>query len=126
MKTILVVEDSSTVRQSLCQALQSKGYQTLGAGSSLEAYEMLWYYSGDISLVLSDVEMDDIYGFDLLKTVKSYPGLSEIPVVLWTNNNRPASRGSRSRSPKSFGTEKFFKSIDQAMRVKGCMVNLVS
>ncbi|HEY3430541.1 MAG TPA: response regulator [Cyclobacteriaceae bacterium] len=126
MKTILVVEDHSTVRQLLCNALQSKGYQTLGAASFLEAYEMLWYYASDINLVLSDVDVDDIHGFDLLKTIKSNPSFSAIPVALWTNNNRPAKRGAKSASRKTFKSEKFFKEIDRAMSVKGSMVNLVS
>lgn len=125
MKTILVVEDHSTVRQLLCKALQSKGYQTLGAASFLEAYEMLWYYATDINLVLSDVDVDDIHGFDLLKTIKSNPSLSAIPVALWTNRNRPAEQ-SGSGHQKSFKSEKFFKDIDRAMRVKGSMVNVIS
>jgi CheY-like chemotaxis protein len=124
MKTILVVEDCSNVRQLLCKALQNKGYQTLSAASFLEAYEMLWYYAGDINLVLSDVDIDDIHGFDLLKSIKSDPGLSTIPVALWTNKNRPAKRESHALTQKSFRNEKFFQEIDQAMRVKGCMVNL--
>ena len=126
MKTILVVEDHSAVRQLLCNALQSKGYQTLGAASFLEAYEMLWYYAGDINLVLSDVDVDDIYGFDLLKTIKSNPSLSAIPIALWTNNNRPVKRETKSLSQKTFKNEKFFKEIDRAMNVKGSMVNVVS
>ena len=126
MKTILVVEDHSNVRQLLCKALQSKGYQTLGAASSLEAYEMLWYYAANINLVLSDVDMIDVYGFDLLKTIKSNPSFSAIPVALWTNNNRPAMKGTSVGSQKAFRNEKFFKDIDHAMRVKGDMVNVVS
>src|SRR5262245_28662491 len=102
MKTILVVEDYPNVRQLLCQALQNKGYQTLGASSFLEAYEMLWHYSSDISLVLSDVDIDDVYGFDLLKTIKSNPSFSSIPVALWTNRNRPAERGRKSLAQKNF------------------------
>jgi len=126
MKTILVVEDYSNVRQHLCKALQSKGYQTLSAASFLEAYEMLWYYAGDINLVLSDVDLIDIHGFDLLKNIKSDPGLSAIPVALWTNKNRPAKRENISITQRAFRNKKFFKEIDHAMSVKGCMINLDS
>lgn len=128
MKTILVVEDYSNVRHLLCKALQSKGYQTLNAASSLEAYDMLWHHAADISLVLSDVGMTDTRGFDLLRTIKSDPSMEAIPIAFWTNDNRSENNGLvQEENPftqKAFRDETFFNPIDKAIGVKGCMVNL--
>lgn len=128
MKVILVVEDYSNVRHLLCKALQSKGYQTLSASSSLEAYDMLWHYSADISLVLSDVSMLDTRGFDLLRTIKSDPSMSAIPIAFWTNDSRSENnrlmQGTSPLTQKTFRDETFFNPIDKAIGVKGCMVNL--
>lgn len=129
MKTILVVEDYSNVRHLLCKALQSKGYQTLSAATSLEAYDMLWHHAADISLVLSDVGMTDTRGFDLLRTIKSDPSMEAIPVAFWTNDNRSEDYGlvevANLFTQKAFRDETFFNPIHKAIGVKGCMVNLV-
>lgn len=128
MKTILVVEDYSNVRNLLCKALQSKGYQTLSAASSLEAYDMLWHHAANISLVLSDVGMSDTRGFDLLRTIKSDPSMETIPFAFWSNNSRSESNGfapaTTSFTQTIFRDETFFNPIDKAIGVKGCMVNL--
>lgn len=128
MKTILVVEDYSPVRHLLCKALQSKGYQTLSAASSLEAYDVLWHHAADISLVLSDVGMPDTRGFDLLRTIKSDPSMKAIPIAFWTNESRSDNNVFMNRATsftqKTFKDETFFNPIDKAIGVRGSMVNL--
>ncbi len=127
MKTILVVEDFSNIRNSLCTALQSEGYHTLNAASALEAYDLLWHNSAEISLVLNDVDMPGTNGFDLLKTIKSDPAMKSIPIAFWTNEHRstnPEQPFTGFAMQKPFRKEGFFRQIDQAISVKGCMVNL--
>ena len=40
-KTILVVDDFASIRDFVCDTLQSKGYETLGAANGNQAYEVL-------------------------------------------------------------------------------------
>jgi CheY-like chemotaxis protein len=132
MKTILVVEDYSQTRQFICKKLQSKGYLTVDAASVKEAYKVLSQEANEINLVLSDVDMPDINGFDLLRTIKNNPNLEDIPVVfLTTEYHTDKIRFARETGlatfiPKPFREENFFNAIDRAMNTKGSMINLVA
>lgn len=131
MKTILVVEDFLHARHIICKKLWSKGYNTLGAASVQEAYDVLSHDAGEINLVLSDVDIPDNTGFDLLRSIKNNPTLKDIPVVLWTNDyatdkiSLAREEGVTSFNQKSFRDD-FFKEIDRAINTKGCMINLGS
>ena len=131
MKTILVVEDYSYARNFICKKLQSKGYQTVDAASVKEAYDVLSNETTDISLVLSDVDMPDVSGFDLLRSIKNNPVLEDIPFVFWTSESdkdkvRFANEvGLATFIQKPFREEKFFTEIDRAISIKGSMINLV-
>jgi len=86
MKTILVVEDIAYARHFICKTLQNHGYNTMDASSAQEAYEVLSHDSTTINLVLSDFNIPDCNGFDLLRTIKSNPALEDMPVVFLTND----------------------------------------
>jgi len=66
---ILVVDDEAIMRNLLLKILEQEGYQITLAASSPEAIEKLENES--FELVLSDVKMPEINGFELLKTIKS-------------------------------------------------------
>jgi CheY-like chemotaxis protein len=132
MKTILVVEDYLYARNFICKKLQSKGYQTVDAASVQEAYDVLSKEATGISLVLSDVDMPDNNGFDLLRTIKNDPILENIPFVFWTSESdqdkvRFANEvGLATFIQKPFREDKFFTEIDRAISIKGSMINLVA
>lgn len=70
--SILVVDDDSLVRRSLCEALSFEGYNCHSAGSSQEALRQL--KDKAFQVVISDMKMPEIDGLDLLKEIKeSYP-----------------------------------------------------
>jgi CheY-like chemotaxis protein len=131
MKTILVVEDYLYARNFICKKLQSKGYNTVDAASVKEAYDVLSKEADTISLVLSDVDMPNSNGFDLLRTIKNDPTLENIPFVFWTSESdqdkvRFANEvGLATFIQKPFREEKFFREIDRAISMKGSMINLV-
>jgi CheY-like chemotaxis protein len=129
MKTILVVEDLLRTRHLICKKLWSKGYSTVDAASAQEAYALLAHEGGQINLVLSDVDMPDTSGFDLLKKIKTNPILENIPVVFWTSDY-PTDKikycgdtGVASIVQKPFQDENFFHEIDRAMNTKGALIS---
>ncbi len=67
--SILVVDDESMMRSLLKSILLQEGCQVALAENGYQALEML--EAGDFDLVLSDIKMPDMDGFELLKTVKS-------------------------------------------------------
>ena len=81
-KTILVVEDSITSRMLLKGILESAGYQVTTAVDGIEAFTTLRGERFD--LVVSDVEMPRMNGFDLTAQIRADKKLAELPVVLVT------------------------------------------
>jgi two-component system chemotaxis sensor kinase CheA len=81
-KRILVAEDSITSRVLLKGILESAGYVVKTAVDGIEAYTALRAESFD--LLVSDVEMPRMNGFDLTAKVRSVGTLAELPVVLVT------------------------------------------
>jgi CheY-like chemotaxis protein len=68
-ETILVVEDEASVRYMMKRALERVGYRVIDAGSASDALDLLTQYTGDISLVLTDVVMPGQSGRDLADRV---------------------------------------------------------
>jgi two-component system chemotaxis sensor kinase CheA len=81
-KSILVVEDSITARTLLKNILESAGYRVKTAVDGAEALRVLASESFD--LVVSDVEMPRIGGFDLTAKIRADKRLNSLPVVLVT------------------------------------------
>jgi len=84
MKTgaILLAEDSITSRLRIKNILESAGYQVTTAVDGMEAFTMLRTEKFD--LVISDVEMPRLNGFDLTARIRADKKLMELPVVLVT------------------------------------------
>lgn len=80
---ILVAEDSITSRALLKNILTAAGYNVLTAADGREALKIL--EAEGASLVVSDVEMPDINGFELTARIRSSEVLSETPVILVTS-----------------------------------------
>lgn len=79
---ILIAEDSITSRALLKNILESAGYQVTTAVDGLDAFTRA--QSGDFDLVVSDVDMPRMNGFELTLKIKSDQKLNETPVVLVT------------------------------------------
>lgn len=82
MQSILVAEDSITSRALLKNILESAGYRVVTAVDGIDAYTAL--KTGSFDLVVSDVEMPRMDGFDLTAKVRADKRLAELPLVLVT------------------------------------------
>lgn len=80
--TVLIVEDDQGIREYLSEEL-SENFQILTAENGLEALQVMEKQT-NITLVLSDVLMPWMNGFELCKKIKASPALSDIPVILLT------------------------------------------
>lgn len=119
-KTILVVDDFTSIRNFVCSTLQRKGYSTLGASNGNEAYKILTEKSADVKLVLTDYNMPDCTGFDLLKRIKDNPAMANIPVIFLTTElsyqkmENAQKAGLFAWIKKPYRSEEFFEKIEQA------------
>lgn len=82
--TILVVDDSTSLRTILSSHLSNKGFQILTAKDGHEGYKMYKKHQPD--LVISDVNMPVWDGFDLCKIIKFDPNYDKTPVALITSS----------------------------------------
>jgi two-component system chemotaxis sensor kinase CheA len=82
VKSIMVVEDSVTSRVLLKNILESAGYTVQTAVDGIDAITRL--KTEDFDLVVSDIEMPRMDGFDLTLKIRDDKKLSELPVILVT------------------------------------------
>jgi two-component system chemotaxis sensor kinase CheA len=81
-RSIMVAEDSITSRALIKNILESAGYKVTTAVDGVEAYTAL--KSGSFDLLVSDVEMPRMDGFDLTAKLRSDKALAHLPIVLVT------------------------------------------
>lgn len=83
--TILVVDDSKMVRMMVSTALQSAGYDVLEAADGQLAIEQV--ERADIQLIICDVEMPNMNGFEFLEYRCRQPAIMNLPVVMLSTCN---------------------------------------
>lgn len=81
-KQILVVDDEPAWLKSMAYVLRKEGYQVKAAQSAAEALALLAKFRPD--LIVSDLSMPDMNGFDLLDRIKHLPKFSSTPVVFFS------------------------------------------
>ena len=65
--TVLLVEDDTSTQTTIYQALEEEGYSVLAAGNGVDALDICRQHRHPIDLLLTDVEMPGMSGFDLAK-----------------------------------------------------------
>jgi two-component system, sensor histidine kinase and response regulator len=95
---ILIAEDSPTQAQRLKHILEQQGYKVTVAVNGREAFEAA--QRSKPTLIISDVVMPEMDGYEFCSKVKSTPGLSDIPIILVTTLSDPQDviRGVESRA----------------------------
>jgi chemosensory pili system protein ChpA (sensor histidine kinase/response regulator) len=80
---VLVVDDSITVRRVTQRLLQREGYRVSLAADGLQALERLQQERP--SVVLSDIEMPRMDGFDLARNIRADAALADLPIIMITS-----------------------------------------
>jgi len=81
-KTILVVDDEPDIRSLMKDILESYGFETVLASSHKDCLEKLKDHSPD--LILLDIMMPEVDGWETLRAIKKNPGTRDIPVAMLT------------------------------------------
>jgi two-component system, chemotaxis family, sensor histidine kinase and response regulator PixL len=84
-KTILIVDDSKTVREILTLTLEGAGYSVLQAPDGQQALEYL-EHQATIHLIICDLEMSNLNGFEFLRHRLQDPRWLKIPVVILSSH----------------------------------------
>ncbi len=86
-KSILIVDDEEGICSMLALSLSKIGFRTSTATNGHEALEAL--EGGKPDLIILDVIMPKMDGFEVLKRLRARPGCSDIPVIMLTARSTP-------------------------------------
>lgn len=82
-KGVLVIDDVRMLRKSMMGAL-GDSYHYFEAGNGKEALEILQEHAGKISIVITDILMPEMDGFELIEAMKKNSVFSHIPIIVIT------------------------------------------
>ena len=88
MHTILVIEDQPIMRQKTVTILKMEGYEVLEAADGRDALGKL--DGRKIHLIISDVNMPNMDGIELLSNLKANPSYKTVPVLMVTTEGSQA------------------------------------
>jgi len=119
-KNILIVEDSATTRAVIRAVIEDMGdFNTVEAGSGFEALKLL--PTQEFNLVITDVNMPDINGLELIHFIKSNPRYSHIPLIIVSterseeDKKRGIALGAMSYITKPFKAQELQEVVKQAI-----------
>jgi len=119
-KNILIVEDSATTRALIRAVIEDLGdFNIVEAGSGFEALKLL--PTQEFNLVMTDVNMPDINGLELIHFIKSNPRYSHIPLIIVSterseeDKKRGIALGAMSYITKPFKAQELQEAVKQSI-----------
>lgn len=87
-KTILIADDSASMRAFLVAIVEALGdYQIVEASSGFEALRLL--PRDRVDLILTDINMPDINGLELISYLRNHPNYKDIPLFIISTEGSP-------------------------------------
>ncbi|KGF72970.1 chemotaxis protein CheY [Neosynechococcus sphagnicola sy1] len=90
MSTVLIVDDSSTIREMVLDLLIKHGLTVVQASDGVEAKEKIQASCPDI--VVTDIIMPNMNGYELCRWLKNEPKTKDIPVIMFTTKSEEFDR----------------------------------
>ncbi|SRR5260221_13564357 len=119
-KSILIVDDSESIRELVGLTLQSSGYQV---EKGIDGKDALRFFDGrEISLVITDLNMPNLDGIQLIKEIRSRNGYKTIPILMLTTESQSAKKeeakaaGATGWIVKPFVQEKLIEVVKRVIR----------
>ena len=119
-KTVMVVEDSASMRQAICDVLEGAGYETLEAGDGTQAIARL--DGRKVNLIICDVNMPNMDGITFVKEMKAMDDYRFTPVIMLTTESAEGKRlqgqmaGAKAWVVKPFRPEQMMTAIAKLIR----------
>jgi len=85
MATILTVDDSKSIRQMVSFTLQQAGYDVIEAEDGQDALTKL---TSEVKLVLTDLNMPNMNGIELIKAIRANGAYKFLPVIMLTTESQ--------------------------------------
>lgn len=123
MSTVLIVDDSHTLRQMIAEILQSSGLVVVEAINGVEAKEKIQNKAPD--LVITDLIMPLMNGYELCRWIKADPTTQNIPVLMCSTKSEEFDRywgmkqGADAYMTKPFHPQDLVRAVKQLLRTRG-------
>ncbi len=120
-KKILIVEDNILNMKLFNDVLMANGYETQQSATGLDAYELCCTFAPD--LVILDIQLPEISGFDIIKTIRGNPQFKNLPVIAITafamhgDEERILGAGCTAYLSKPISVGRFLEYIERYMAV---------
>lgn len=119
-KSILIIDDSESIRELVALTLESSGYKV---DKALDGLDALRFLDGrEINLVITDLNMPNMDGIELIKEVRKKDGYSTVPILMLTTESQAAkkeqakSAGATGWIVKPFVQEKLLEVVKKVIR----------
>ncbi|MBW4603664.1 MAG: hybrid sensor histidine kinase/response regulator [Calothrix sp. FI2-JRJ7] len=129
--TVVIVDDSITLRQALVFTLQKAGYQTLQARDGYEAISHIKTHP-KVHLIICDIEMPRMNGFEFLAHCAADEHLSNIPILILSSRTATKHRhlalklGARAYLTKPYSEAQLLSTVTQVFTSHKLLRNPVS
>jgi two-component system, chemotaxis family, chemotaxis protein CheY len=116
-KKIMVIDDSASLRESVCGVLTEAGYEVIGAADGKEALAML--DGRKVDLMICDVHMPHMDGITFVREAKRLPDYRFVPIIMLTTesseNQREAGHmaGAKAWVVKPFRPEQILHAVSK-------------
>ncbi|MBD1850635.1 response regulator [Leptolyngbya sp. FACHB-711] len=120
MSTVLIVDDSQIVRKMLSELLQNSGLRVIEATNGFEAQEKMQSALPD--LVITDIVMPKMNGYELCRWIKKEPEMQNIPVLICSTKDQEFDRywgmkqGADAYITKPFHPIEMMKTVKQLLQ----------
>lgn len=119
MKKILIIEDNWELRENTAELLELENYEIITADNGKKGIDLALKCQPD--LIISDVNMPELDGFDVLKTLKEFVKLKKIPFIFLTARSEKNDKkmgedlGADAYLTKPFDIEELLKTVSEKL-----------
>lgn len=120
MKTILIADDSDSVRELVCFTLENAGYKVL---SGVDGQDALKHLNGaEIDLILTDLHMPNLDGIGFIKQIRARSEYQFVPILFLTTESQVEKKeeakaaGATGWIVKPFVPEKLLSTVSKVIR----------
>ena len=88
MKTVMIIDDSSTVRKFVTFTLKMKGFDVIAAIDGFDALEKI--PAKGVDLIITDLNMPNMNGYELITNIKENVSFKNIPIIILSSESDEA------------------------------------
>lgn len=81
-RKVLVVDDSPTIIKFVAFSLKSNGFEVISAADGMDALEKLSHLEAGVDLVITDLNMPNVDGYELIATLRQNPRFRKLPIII--------------------------------------------